>query len=262
MSKKIKFVSINLLITISLLVVFQNCSEVSFSNLDEQQLQSSSFAVVEPNVVNVPEVIDEPEVVCNPLASQNECDNYVPGQGLIGNLYYLEGSQASLFGGSLSNADLDDYRVFGTKLPEQILMTSVNVTPRSWDSGFYLSEGNQVKTLNGEALFEFFHIDLSGSISLPTGDYQLATVSDDGVRLTLDGQVYISNPDTHGVQWDCSSKITFSANAPAKDIRLEYFQGPRYKIALQLLVRPWSQSNLSCNSSGGFSEIEPAAYSH
>ena len=169
---------------------------------------------------------------------------------------------ASLFNGDLGSAKIEDYRSIGIKAPNRVLMTEVNVPKRYWTDGFSTGDGNFVKTENGQALNEFFHLDLRGYLSLPPGEYQLATVSDDAVRVTLKGTQIISNLAIHAAMWDFSQKITFTNEDLKKAIRIEYFQGPRVELALQLLVRPWNQSNLECGRGGSFLELGPSTYSH
>lgn len=64
----------------------------------------------------------------------------------------------------------------------------------------------------------------TGRIDPPqTGRYRLTTVSDDGVRLWVDGRLLVDNWTDHGSTEDEGS-IDLSAGRPV-DVRLEYYQG-------------------------------------
>tara|TARA_B100001248_G_scaffold262722_1_gene261583 strand:+ start:20652 stop:21524 length:873 start_codon:yes stop_codon:yes gene_type:complete len=186
---------------------------------------------------------DDNPVVCNPFDPLEPCYNGL-GLGLKGKLYYLT---EKLFPGDLYKTVLKDYRDYGAVVPANIIMTQVNVPDQSWTNGFILSDGQQVAKADGEELFEWFHLDLHGQILLPPGTYQFASLSDDGFRLTIDGKTIIDHDGIHAPSWKCGSKsVSFKANEPLP-IRVEYFQGPRVRIAMQLFYREASSSNCQKN---------------
>jgi hypothetical protein len=207
-----------------------------------------------------PSMPTPPEVV-NPF-DPNAPSSDMHGSGLKGNLYYLTTEHQSLFANNnLNNAKIDDYRIYGISVPVNIVMTSINVTPRSWDSGFAPEGGNVVQKEDGESLFEWFHVDLLGYVSLPQGSYQFAVVSDDGMRVTIEDQMFIEDDGVHAPRWKCAwQNVTFDGSEKKK-IRVQYFQGPRTQIAMQLLVRT-AQTNSTCSSSGGYQELPAGSLSH
>lgn len=199
-------------------------------------------------------------VVCDPLIQSGICD-LSSKKGLIGNLYYLTDSHKYLFGDSLYNATLDDYKKWGNQVNVSIIMSSFDVSPRSWIDGFYINDQALVQTEDGNTLFEWFSIDLSGEFQLPEGDYQLATVSDDGIKVTLNELVIINNPSIHAPTWDCSTRIVHFNKDEKKSIKVGYFQGPRTQIALQLFMRPVTSGETSCKKDL-FKIIPQEAFSH
>ncbi|SMF42830.1 PA14 domain-containing protein [Pseudobacteriovorax antillogorgiicola] len=81
-------------------------------------------------------------------------------------------------------------------------------------------------------LFEWFAISYRGRIMLPkSGTYEFRLASDDGSKLFIDSDLVVNNDSTQEVtvadgQADFTSGI--------KNLRLDYFQGPRWEVALQL----------------------------
>ncbi len=250
MSKNIILVLVPL---IAVLFFFQNCSDnVSFSqkpvnSAGLEQTQDLDTPLDEEPLPTGPEdpgAGTPPNTVCNPLNPEDNCEGVTPQMGLLGQLYYMTPQlHQSLFNNDLRNALLDDYRDFGILVPADIVMTAVNVTPRSWESGFFLSTGEQVKKEDGEDLFEWFHLDMGGFIELPEGFYQFATLSDDGMRVTLNDEVVINHDGTHAPAYRCAQVVTTFNSGEKKRIRVQYVQGPRTQIAMVLLVRRLADSS-------------------
>ncbi len=202
-----------------------------------------------------------PPVVCNPLDPTQMCDPEQESSGFTGKLYYLTVAQhAPLFNGNLRQAVLQDYRTIGIEVPVSIRMSNIDVSPRNWESGFFISQTEQVQTQNGDKLFEWFHLDMYGKISLPPGSYQVGTISDDGIRVTIQDQVVVDADGVHAPRWDCSNTLVNFAEDETKSIRVEYFQGPRSQIALQLFYRPAEMQGEECGDDGQFEIIPPEAF--
>ncbi len=145
--------------------------------------------------------------------------------------------KTSDFGGASKIAaafkgEIYDLPVNTRKLPDfsqmkpvgTIYTKKIDIAPRRFDSGF---PGVTDKT-------EWFAIQYNGAFFVKAaGSYKFRLLSDDGSKLYIDGNLIIDNDGTHGP----SSKIgTVDLNMGVHAIRLEYFQGPRYDIALQLFV--------------------------
>lgn len=135
-------------------------------------------------------------------------------QGLRGNIYFLPANTARL-------------PDFSTMQPQfAIVSANLDIPNRPWDTGFPgLSDR-----------FEWFGIRFDGQILVPLdGAYQFQLSSDDGSILYIDDVKIIDNDSTHAVT--TVSGPTIQLTAGAHKIRVDYFQGPRYYIALQLLWR-------------------------
>ncbi len=101
-----------------------------------------------------------------------------------------------------------------------------DIAPRSWDQGFP----------GIEQRFEWFAIRYAGTFrTAEGGEYDFRISSDDGARLVIDGQLVVDNDGEHPPQ-SAHGKVQL----PAGDhlMVLEYFQGPRFQINLQLWVTP------------------------
>ncbi|MDX2053570.1 MAG: PA14 domain-containing protein [Polyangiaceae bacterium] len=102
-----------------------------------------------------------------------------------------------------------------------------DIAPRAWDRGF-----------PGIAdRFEWFAIRYVGTFQIAEGgEYEFRLSSDDGAKLIIDGsQVVIDNDGVHPPK-QARGKVQLSAGDHS--LVLEYFQGPRYEINLQLWVTP------------------------
>jgi hypothetical protein len=82
--------------------------------------------------------------------------------------------------------------------------------------------------------YEWFAIDYSGRfwISEP-GSYLFSLLSDDGSKLYIDGKTIIDNDGTHGPE---SRDGGVKLKPGVHTIRVSYFQGPRFHVALILGV--------------------------
>ncbi len=101
-----------------------------------------------------------------------------------------------------------------------------NVTPREFHQGF---PGVSDRV-------EWFAIKYEGQFTTPRGGiYSFRLVSDDGSILYLNGVRVI---DHDGIHAPTSAKVRVQLPAGKHQLKLLYFQGPRYQIALQLFVTP------------------------
>ncbi|MES1188616.1 MAG: PA14 domain-containing protein [Myxococcales bacterium] len=101
-----------------------------------------------------------------------------------------------------------------------------DIAPRSWDQGF-----------PGVAdRFEWFAIRYAGAFRTGTaGEYAFRISSDDGAKVTIDGKLVVDNDGQHAPR-EARGKLQLAAGD--HQMVLEYFQGPRYQINLQLWVTP------------------------
>jgi len=83
---------------------------------------------------------------------------------------------------------------------------------------------------------EWFAIDYTGRFWVEKpGYYDFALTADDGANLYIDGELVIDNDGQHPPQ-EREGSIRLSHGV--HEIRVSYFQGPRYSVALVLKVAP------------------------
>lgn len=121
---------------------------------------------------------------------------------------------------------------FTTKLPNlekekpqgSIYTSSLNIPSQDYKQGF----PGITKRL------EWFAIDYTGRFWIGTpGEYRFSLTSDDGSRLLIDGQEVIDNDGIHSPQ---TATGRVELNGGIHTIRVQYFQGPKFAVALVLKV--------------------------
>ncbi len=129
-----------------------------------------------------------------------------------GNVYYLPPETSKL-------PDFSKLTAVGT-----VYITCLNIAKRVFTSGFP----------GIDSRFEWFGIryEASFKISRP-GNYKFRLISDDGSKLWLDRQLIIDNDGVHGSH---SKSASVMLHKGKHQIRVDYFQGPRYWIELRLLI--------------------------
>jgi len=157
----------------------------------------------------------------------------------LGSLQAQEKKPEYTFGTTVVDASGLQGRVFylkpGTgRLPKfakmqpagSIYTTLLNVWPQNFDEGFPSITDR----------FEWFAIEYTGRVWIQNpGQYRFSLLSDDGAKLYLNNQVVIDNDGQHSAR-----AITGSATLTrgVHEIKVEYFQGPRFTVALVLAVSP------------------------
>jgi hypothetical protein len=107
-----------------------------------------------------------------------------------------------------------------------IYTMKLNVKPRDFREGFPGVTGR----------FEWFAIDYNARFWIEKpGKYSFRLLSDDGSALYIDERRIIDNDCMHP-----ASTVTGNARLDGgiHDIRVSYFQGPRFQVALALYVKP------------------------
>jgi len=125
-----------------------------------------------------------------------------------------------------------------------IYTTSLNVWPRNFDEGF----------LNVTDQFEGFAIEYTGRFRLEnSGHFGFSLLADNGAKLYLDNEVVNGNDGVHGAR-AVSGSATLTRGV--HEIKVEYFQGPRFTVALVLAVsppgKPWRIFNVAHFQYGRF----------
>jgi len=134
---------------------------------------------------------------------------------------------SSGFRGEIYEIEPDSRRLpdFSTLTPVGTVYTPYLFVPlRQFDQGFPGVTGR----------FEWFAIDYTGRfwVSKP-GKYRFALASDDGSNLYIDGKRLIENDKQHALKEKAG---TIKLKTGVHDIRVSYFQGPRFQVALVLRV--------------------------
>lgn len=133
--------------------------------------------------------------------------------GLRGLVYHIHHNSSKL-------PDFDKMKPAGPP----IYTSSLNLPPQDFRQGF---PGVTKR-------FEWFAIDYSGRFWITTpGRYAFSLLSDDGAKLYIDDQVVIDNDGTHP---PLKQKGAIDLSSGIHRIRVSYFQGPKYYVALVLKV--------------------------
>ncbi len=115
----------------------------------------------------------------------------------------------------------------------KVCMENYAVEPRNFSAGFP----------DVPNLFEWFSLQTSTTLIVPQdGSYTFELNSDDGARLSIDGKEIIDNDGQHQAfgsdpqdsQTTGKKEVTVTLSKGDHALALNYFQGPRYRIALTL----------------------------
>lgn len=138
----------------------------------------------------------------------------VSTSGFQGRIYNLAQGTADL-------PRLDRLEPVGT-----IYTNTLNVWPQRFDQGF---PGITKR-------FEWFAIDYEAKFWIEQdGEYRFSLLSDDGARLEVGGKLVIDNGGTHAPQGISGSAVL---SRGVHTMRVSYFQGPRFTVALVLAIGP------------------------
>jgi len=154
---------------------------------------------------------------CNQCAGQEKGapvfgTTVVIPSGLRGLVYYLRPGEGWL-------PDFSRLKPVGA-----IYTTSLNVPPQDFSLGFPGITNR----------FEWFAIDYTGRFWIGTnGEYQFSLTSDDGARLYIDERTLIDLDGQHPPE---TQFARIKLNCGIHHIRVSYFQGPRFQVALLLTV--------------------------
>ncbi len=133
--------------------------------------------------------------------------------GLVGKMYLLTPGTPRL-------PDFDTLQAVDT-----LYARSINVPGRSWKSGFPGFPNR----------FEWFGIEYNGRFNaIKQGRYTFRLVSDDGSKLFIDDSLVINNDGLHGA---ASKTGVIDLDDAGHKIKIQYMQGPRWSIALQLFAK-------------------------
>jgi PA14 domain len=133
--------------------------------------------------------------------------------GLQGKVYHISEFSKKL------PANLEKKKPVGS-----IYTTSLNIPTQDFRAGF---PGVTKKT-------EWFAIDYTGKFWIQmAGKYRFVLTSDDGSKLYIDDHLVIDNDGLHGT---FAKDVAIELTQGTHRIRVSYFQGPGYEIALILEI--------------------------
>lgn len=135
-------------------------------------------------------------------------------RALQGNIYFLPENTRKL-------PDFDEIEPTGTVYAEKI-----DIPKRRFEEGFPGIDDR----------FEWFGVVYAGTFDVAqAGEHKFRLLSDDGSKLWIDGELIIDNDGQHPPK-EKTGKVDLDAGE--HEVVVEYFQGPRHHIALQLFVTP------------------------
>ncbi|RYZ54872.1 MAG: hypothetical protein EOP07_15215 [Proteobacteria bacterium] len=162
-----------------------------------------------PKPNNSTDITPKPPVVEPPLPLFVECPG-APDRMLVAGLYLLPENTAAL----------PDFKKM-TKVKD-VCLKQLDVTDRDFKEGFPLIPD----------LIEWFGLDVNFRVNVPEdGEYKFMLNSDDGSILAIDGKEVINNDGLHPHQ-EVAGKATLTKGW--HDFNVKYYEGPRYRIALEL----------------------------
>lgn len=236
-------------------VSYQNCQQQEFYQ-KENLSEIDKGASITPSV-NTPVLETDPAappikgnicengstntLICNPLGGGEVTPMPTPAPSAPIKDLSRMGLIANIYEGQANWNSMGRYFTEGFKHPEDLYFSNFNIPNRYFDSGFSFSDGDFLKTVKGEKLIEWFAILANGHIVLPekepAGFYHIITISDDGIEVSIDGKVIISNTGTHAAVTDCAGQLIELKKDEARKFQLKYFQGPRFHIALMTYIK-------------------------
>ncbi len=153
-------------------------------------------------------------------------------KGLVGNVYPLP----------VNTPKIPDFSKINPV--QRIVVSNLDIPARNFTAGFPGVTG----------LFEWFGIRFDGRLYVSNDScFAFGTTSDDGAIMYLDGNMILNNDGVHPPQW-ADASVCLSKGYHT--FRLDYFQGPRYQIALQLYWRDKATSQAN-----QYTIIPPEAFS-
>lgn len=179
------------------------------------------------------------KTVCDPFGDMPDPRS---NQGLKAELWWLEAGQAA-------QHNVNGLISTGKKSDRALFFSSLNVPTRMFDVGFANETGDTVKSDSGQLLIENFALRFKSILRLAPGQtetrYEFAVLSDDGSILTLrdsDGiyRTNVNNDGDHPTRLGCGTKPVDMKADTEIPMSLDYYQGPRYHIALVVLMREYN----------------------
>lgn len=231
---------------LTLVLVLQGC----LSSKDGQTTEVATNPDQGPLAVFDANIYPINKVTCDPF------DTGAPGpnDGLVAQLYYRGQGQNRWY-------STTDFISQGQKSQQKMFFSSLNVPTRIFEMGFPSETGSHVQDDAGNRLNEYFALSFSSILKLSDedeeGEYEFALLSDDGSMMYVRDssgvyQPIVNNDGDHPTRLGCGQKIQMTRETELI-VKLDYYQGPRYHIALIPLWRKVSMNTVAetrCGQTG------------
>jgi hypothetical protein len=202
-------------------------------------------------------------VVCDPLGG-NGAGTLSAQNGLLASLSYLPSGYVGEYSG------VEDFMKIATPISANLYFSQLDVPTEMFTQGFAAGDGKLLTDPQGNPLIQFFALRFQSVLQLSASDdpgyYQFAILSDDGSILYLDQSgdaentnenklsEFLSDDGDHPTTMSCASNAIYFDKTTQLPMRFDYFQGPKYNIALVLLWRKVGDA-ASCGNSSSFYDV-------
>ena len=157
------------------------------------------------------------------------------------------------------------YIAQGAPIDVDLFLNQLNVPTRPFDMGFQTQDGLILQTPKGNTMYEYFALQMESTIKIGSRDsagyYQFAILADDGAVMQMDDhgtfRTVVNNDGTHASKFRCANEAVYFDSSTRLPVKINYYQGPRYHIAMMLMWRKVADASAAslveteCSSSGG-----------
>lgn len=185
---------------------------------------------------------DDASTVCNPLSDSSATTT--PESGLLAKLFIKSDAMDP------KNQSVMEYYNKGTALDKKIYFADVNVPTQRFTKGFQTESGAKLTDNSGNILIENFALEYNTVLQLGAkdseGDYELASLADDGARVFVKENgawnELINNDGQHATRMGCPWRTINLKKDSQIPVKILYYQGPRFYLANVLIWKKHSKA--------------------
>jgi hypothetical protein len=201
-----------------LLSMSLGCQQRRFNRNEQQRDLPQPPSPVEDIPQSSERLPDAPQPISPPLFADCLQD---PSRPLVAELFQLP----------VGTQQLPDFKLLQPL--RKVCLAQLNITDRDFEEGFP----------GIVDLLEWFALQIRFRLTVPAPGVEAFTlVSDDGSQLWINGELWIDNDGQHPVRERGSTR---SLPAGDHEIEIRYFQGPKFRIALELFWQLSGQTQRS-----------------